>query len=239
MLAAETITPGYTPQPTLVFGQDFNCTSTICYGIGANHTTFLTLQGFVNKFANAVGFRPIAVDGKLGDGTVAAFRKVVAWVLQRAGHGTTWKVGSFDAASLERTQMAMYALELIKNLDYWADAASAARWTLPPPIVASSSNALPATLPSPPITAVPMPDRSTSSLPTLPLLPATIRLPDLTKPSAGAFGPAQTALTVTPSPTPSAGPLGLPWWVWIVSGVVLVGGTTAAVVLTRRRRKVA
>lgn len=228
MLSAYT-TPGLGANPMLVQGKDFNCTSTICYGIGAQNTTMLTLQGYINKFAAAAGFPPIAVDGKIGAGTVAAFRKVVAFILAKSGPGSTMKFGGQNASSLDLPLIAMFTLDIISTLEFWTGALSN-----PPNSATSTANvtdtvsSMPAQVNMPPISSVP--DQGTAS----------INLPngtvDTTNPSAGSFGPADQAAaaamaTFTPSST------GIPWWAWALGGVVVVGG--AAVVITRRKRKAA
>jgi lysozyme family protein len=228
MLSAHT-TPGLGSQPMLVQGRDFNCTSTICYGIGAQNATMLTLQGYINKFANAAGFPPISVDGKIGAGTIAAFRKVVAFVLAKAGPGATMKFGGQDAMSLGLPLVAMFALDIISTLEFWTGALSN-----PPNSGTSMTNAtdtvssMPASVNMPPISSVPNQGTSSINLPN-----GTV---DTTHPSAGSFGPADQAAaaamaTFTPSST------GVPWWAWAIGGVVVVGGT--AMVLTRRKRKAA
>lgn len=229
MLAAES-TPGFVAKPVMTQGRDFNCTGTICYGIAANHATFVNLQGYINKFANAVGFSKIATDGFIGDGTVSAFRKVVAFVLKRAGSGATMKFGGLNASALTRQQLATYVNDVISTLDFWVGALGS------PPNqanAAASVDAGPLMVNLPPISNPPSAGTATMNLPNAVLQPASITLPDLTKPSAGSFGPPQV---FAPGGSSSRK---VPVWAWIAGGVAVVGGVATAVALTRRQRRTA
>jgi hypothetical protein len=54
-------------------GTDFQCTGSICYGLGAKDAAFRQLQAQVNAVLSATAAGPlIAVDGKIGSGTVQA-----------------------------------------------------------------------------------------------------------------------------------------------------------------------
>lgn len=56
----------------------FRCAAVGCYSYESKstHTTFQELQSYLNRFARAVGFAPIGVDGVIGQGTVAAAQRV-------------------------------------------------------------------------------------------------------------------------------------------------------------------
>jgi len=52
---------------------DFKCNSAICFGVGGVHDQFKTLQSTINRFSTlGDGFKPLDVDGFIGDLTVAA-----------------------------------------------------------------------------------------------------------------------------------------------------------------------
>lgn len=59
---------------SFVRGSQYNCTSTICYGIGdAAHKALMQLQTVVNSALKATGSSTkVTVDGKIGSGTVSA-----------------------------------------------------------------------------------------------------------------------------------------------------------------------
>lgn len=62
-------------------GVDYNCSSSICYGIGTlAHQQLMSVQTALNRFARSAGFSPLVVDGKIGDKTVSAVRATFAWV---------------------------------------------------------------------------------------------------------------------------------------------------------------
>lgn len=56
----------------------YRCAAVGCYSYQspATHATFQELQSYLNRFARAVGFAPIGVDGVLGAGTVSAAQRV-------------------------------------------------------------------------------------------------------------------------------------------------------------------
>lgn len=57
-------------------GQDWNIKGDIAYGAGAVHDEFLGLQRDLNRFADAVGFGKLTVDGFIGPRTAAAVKAV-------------------------------------------------------------------------------------------------------------------------------------------------------------------
>lgn len=57
-------------------GKDWNVKDTIAYGAGPVHADFQGLQSDLNRFASAVGFAPLEVDGFLGAKTAAATKAV-------------------------------------------------------------------------------------------------------------------------------------------------------------------
>ncbi len=63
-------------------GKDWNLKGDIAYGAGAVHDDFMALQKDLNKLANAVGFKPLTVDGFIGPATASAvkatYEKIVA-----------------------------------------------------------------------------------------------------------------------------------------------------------------
>lgn len=55
---------------------------TICYATDPKtDSLFRAIQSAVNRYAPAVGFSPVQVDGKLGSGTVAALQKIAQSLL--------------------------------------------------------------------------------------------------------------------------------------------------------------
>lgn len=71
-------------------GVDFNCIADgdgklLCYGVGADpDDDFRQLQMQINRYASALGFAPLSVDGKIGESTRAALRLPAA-VLRARG----------------------------------------------------------------------------------------------------------------------------------------------------------
>lgn len=57
-------------------GKDWNVKDTIAYGAGPVHEDFVALQKDLNKFAGALGFKPLEADGFIGEKTSAAVKKV-------------------------------------------------------------------------------------------------------------------------------------------------------------------
>ena len=57
-------------------GQDWNVMGEVAYGAGVVHDEFMGLQRDLNRFAEAVGFQKLDVDGKLGPRTAAAAKAV-------------------------------------------------------------------------------------------------------------------------------------------------------------------
>lgn len=57
-------------------GKDWNVKDQIAYGAGEVHEEFKNLQTELNRFASAVGFSPLKVDGFIGPHTAEAVTKV-------------------------------------------------------------------------------------------------------------------------------------------------------------------
>ncbi len=57
-------------------GKEWNVKDAIAYGAGPVHADFLALQTDLNRFAKAIGFAPLAVDGFLGAKTAAATKAI-------------------------------------------------------------------------------------------------------------------------------------------------------------------
>lgn len=70
----------------LSLNADFKCLSTSCYGIGAVDLIFRDLQTQLNRLAGVAGFTKLAVDGKLGAGTVSAVKAVYQYAVKRQLH---------------------------------------------------------------------------------------------------------------------------------------------------------
>jgi lysozyme family protein len=57
-------------------GKEWNTRETIAYGAGPVHEDFMKLQDAVNKFAGALGFKPLDRDGFLGEKSVKAVNTI-------------------------------------------------------------------------------------------------------------------------------------------------------------------
>ena len=64
-------------------GKDWNVKGSIAYGKGQVHEDFKGLQQDLNRFADAVGFKKLEVDGFLGQNTVTAWQKTYKAALAR------------------------------------------------------------------------------------------------------------------------------------------------------------
>ena len=57
-------------------GKDWNTKESIAFGRGDVHKDFQGLQADLNRFAGAVGFEKLDIDGFLGPRSVTAFNKI-------------------------------------------------------------------------------------------------------------------------------------------------------------------
>ena len=98
-------------------GAQFNCTSTICYGVGAaNHQLFMNLQSALNRLAGLARFSPLRVDGKIGGATVNAAHKAAA-LAAKAPLFTPTQIGTIQRAVGGYTDK----IELAQNAPFWYD----------------------------------------------------------------------------------------------------------------------
>ncbi len=68
----------------LTQGQQFNCNSDICFGIGSFQVDFENFQRLLNLYATQAGFPTLTVDGFIGPETVAAARSAADLLLNPA-----------------------------------------------------------------------------------------------------------------------------------------------------------
>ena len=130
----------------------FSCSSTICYSsdpagqLKGTDKLFRDLQATISSFASVAGFSPIAADGKLGAGTVAAAQKVADWGLrqgtQYAPYAQNIKLLAADKASLARNAQQIY--DALARLSPLAKGSVVA----PTPVAVSSIPVAPASLPA-------------------------------------------------------------------------------------------
>jgi lysozyme family protein len=121
-------------------GVDYNCKSTICYGItkagekapGAVHEAFVALQRAINRWSGKGNFPPIATDGKIGAGTVSALKRAGEAALEHLPVVLRQMAQSLFSGSLTKENAARFAMSLTKNLNEAADKLQAVG-SLPPP----------------------------------------------------------------------------------------------------------
>lgn len=132
-------TPAFACQPIGCYSKDSKPT----------HALFQSVQGYLNRFARAVGFTPLAVDGVLGPATAAALRAVLD-AMATSGSGAQASAIALRVAHVADAPetIARYANEVLAFLKLAASEAKlpavAAPSTAPTPAVASN---LPATFP--------------------------------------------------------------------------------------------
>jgi len=190
----------------LVKGRDFNCNSSICYGVGtANHALFQQLQQTLNQIERmgltVYSGGQITVDGFIGNNTVNAARAAAAMALL-PNPGST------------KEEVAANAQILNLGLQNFLGGVGAPRT----PIVTSQ----PTNSPAPPPTSVITPQGAIITKPTAQPLPQ----------QAAAAGQIPNAAGAAPSPAAAAiAPIVMkekvPLWVWITGGAVgliAVGG---------------
>jgi hypothetical protein len=92
---------GFGETRMLTKGVDFNCNTSICYGIGAaNHQLLKDLQTTINRYAPLGNlFAPLLVDGFIGDKSVQA-ANVAAATANITSPGSTREAVAANAASL-------------------------------------------------------------------------------------------------------------------------------------------
>lgn len=132
-------TPAFACQPIGCYSKDSKPT----------HALFQSVQGYLNRFARAVGFAPLAVDGVLGPATAAALRAVLD-AMATSGSGAQASAIALRVAHIADAPetIARYANEVLAFLKLAASEAKlpavAAPSTAPAPAVASN---LPTTFP--------------------------------------------------------------------------------------------
>lgn len=132
-------TPAFACQPIGCYSKDSKPT----------HALFQSVQGYLNRFARAVGFAPLAVDGVLGPATAAALRAVLD-AMATSGSGAQASAIALRVAHVADAPetIARYANEVLAFLKLAASEAKlpavAAPSTAPTPAVASN---LPTTFP--------------------------------------------------------------------------------------------
>lgn len=147
----------------------YTCNATICYGSQAAGTdqSFKALQAVINRFAGVAGFSPVTVDGFIGDGTVAALRKTLAYLTRNSA--TAGMAQPLVALAASKESVAADSPTLVSVLTYIAASAGGSGSTLPAPPVAVPSPPPPIysvpTGPTAPPAPMPMPP---SPLPTMP-----------------------------------------------------------------------
>lgn len=198
---------------TLVQGTDFNCNSSICYGIGsANHALFQQLQTTLNTFAKLgiTAYRgQLTVDGFLGDQTLSAARAAAA-------------VAGLSAPST-KPQLASQAAILNGGLSAFLASINAPKPTATTTTPVATSSSAPVQT-----TSVSTTPTTTPGVMTVPngvkTPPSTVQVPSTTMPSS---------MTPTAALTPVAPPASkTPLWVWIAAGaagVIVVGAVGYAV----------
>lgn len=196
-------------------GADFNCTTTICYGVtkqgeakpGAVHQAFVNLQRAINRWSGKARFGAIAEDGFIGAGTVAALKKAGTAALDHLPVGVKQVAQALFTANVTKETIATNAQGLTERLNEAADRLESAG-QLPPPRVAQD---LPPEVQTPP----------TMPLPSPPGTPNPIR-PDQ-----------PTVVDVSLDPAP-AGKSNMLLWVLGGAAVVAAAGIGTAIVMRRR-----
>lgn len=110
-------------------GTDFNCTSTICYGVtkpgesspGAVHQTFVNLQRAINRWSGKAGFTSVAVDGFIGAATVIALQKAGNALLGTLPGALATIAKNLFSKNLTKENVAANAPQLIESLNSAAD----------------------------------------------------------------------------------------------------------------------
>lgn len=217
------------PGQPLVKGRDFNCTSSICYGVGtANHALFQQLQQTLNQYERmgltVYSGGQIAVDGFIGNATVNAARAAAAMALL-SNPGST------------KEAIAANAQILNLGLQSFLGGVSAPRT----PVVTSA----PTSSPAPPPTSVITPQGAIITKPSAQPLPQAAAAAGQITNAAGQNPAAAAAASIMPGVAPKEK---VPLWIWITGGAVgllAVGGIGYALLhepspkpaLARRRRR--
>lgn len=220
------------PGQPLKQGSDFNCNSSICYGVGAaNHATFQQLQQTLNQMERlgltVYSGGQLTVDGFIGNATVNAAKAAAAMALL-SNPGST------------KEAIAANAQILNLGLQSFLGGVSAPRT----PVVTSQ----PTSSPAPPPTSVITPQGAIITKPTAQPLPqaaaAAGQIPGAVQPSPSGGVPIDPY-----GPAPAvASKEKVPLWIWITGGAVgllAVGGIGYALLhepspkpaLARRRRR--
>lgn len=128
----------------------FRCAAVGCYSYESQstHKLFQELQSYLNRFARAVGFAPLVVDGILGTSTVNAAQKV-ALAMVRSGAGPQ-VVGTatpmITVASTPQT-LASGAEPFVSFLKLAAQAAQLPAVAAPAPVMVSTPTGPAAAIP--------------------------------------------------------------------------------------------
>jgi len=197
---------GFGAPRTFIKGTDFNCNQYICYGIGPNHQLFKDLQTTLNRYGQTFGsFKPLLVDGFIGDSTVKAVA-IAAATANIASLGMTREAVAANAPALIE-QLTAFLVPVVPTQP------------IQPPIVVTQQQPQPAQ----PARPQPVQPGQLSPQPAPPpAQPTPVTHPGAqTTPSPGAQTPPAASL-VPLTPTASK----IPTWVWITAGVtgaVVVG----------------
>jgi lysozyme family protein len=213
----------------LVKGTDFNCTSTICYGVGAaNHALLQQLQKVINSFSTLARFTPITVDGFVGAGTVNA-AQLAAKVIRGQAASNAAIITQIASGGMTKEQVTASAPDLLAAFT----AANSVLTEQGAPVqavapVQQASASAPAPVPAP------APTTTTTGADKIVDFVKSFFQPSAA-PTPGGFAPTPSApaATATTALVPAAPPKAkVPLWVWIVAGVggvIVLGGIGYAI----------
>lgn len=114
----------------------YSCTASICYGIGSYHQTILQMQNAINRYVALVpSLKAIAVDGKIGAGTVTALKAIKDWMPTNAAPYV-----ALVNASISKETAAASAASLASLLSSYVGASSSVPPVVTQPSTPSSSS---------------------------------------------------------------------------------------------------
>jgi hypothetical protein len=204
-------------------GTDFNCNSSICYGIGTRQGQFETFQQLLNQILLVTGGNALKVDGFVGADTLAGAMRVARAIIQAGlpGSDDVNIVTLANDPSVTKEQLAGMVDSLLPMLAISASSLQAQRIAAGlPPTGAAATGPLPA------------PSAMT---------PGTIAPGMGPAPAAAATGPlpapsAMTPGTIAPGTGPAPAAMKSTTW-YIIGGVaaaVLAAGGAAYVIYRRK-----
>jgi len=120
----------------------YSCTSTICYGVGTvNDAAVRAFQSAINRYASKAGFSAFVADGKIGNTTLSALKKIAAWLPTNSSA----KVGVVNAAiSIQTAAAAATGGGLTSLLNSYASSVGATSTTPAPKPATPATSTLPA-----------------------------------------------------------------------------------------------